>query len=400
MNEQKKPADLEGLRIDTPALRPGMRRSLPLVEILIVSCIVLAAWLLMGDRISAMISSPEQQSQPAEESQAATDQTRQASLPPASPGEIVAGGYIEIIPPGATVISSDVDARITAIHAVPGQRVSSGELLATLDSSQLELELENLIASRRVSESRLALAQAGSRSEEITAAQAIVRSAEAQRQLAMEEAQRAVDLFDKGVISQAEMRGFETARDTAIQDLSEAQARLSQLENGTRPEEIDVAQASLAEIDSRISELRWKIGQCRVHSPVDGVVLEQLADIGDWAGVAKDDPSSAALMSIYDPRLVQVWADINQRDSGLLSVGQTVTLTTDAQPQRSVTGTLSAIMPLASIQKNTVQIKITIDDPPADFRPGLGVRIAINSKGMPTDASGTENLSSGETQDE
>ena len=384
MSEVKPPADLGGLRIDAPAARPGLRRSLPLVELLILACLLLVAWLLLKDRLPGLLPAANG-AVSVPDTEPAADAAATASMPAARPGEIVAGGYIEIIPPGASIVSSDVDARITAILAVPGQHVSRGELLARLDSSQLELELGNLIASRNVSDSRLSLARAGSRSEEIEAAEAGVRSAEAQRQLAMEEAQRAVELYDKGVISQAEMRGFETARDTAVQDLSEAQARLSLLANGTRPEEIDVAEAALREIDSHISELRWKIGQCQVKSPVDGVVLEQLADIGDWAGVAKDDPASAAILSIYDPSLVQAWADINQRDSGLLSVGQSVTLTTDAQPQRSVPGRLSAIMPLASMQKNTVQVKIAIDNPPPDFRPGLGVRVAIDTSAEQSD---------------
>ena len=121
------------------------------------------------------------------------------------------------------------------------------------------------------------------------------------------------------------------------------------------------------------------MAHCALRSPVDGVVLEQLADIGDWVGVAKDDPSSAAILSLYDPLQVQAWADINQRDSGLLAVGQPATLTTDAQPDRKVRAVLSAIMPLASIQKNTVQVKLSITDVPADFRPGLGVRVAIDT---------------------
>ncbi len=394
MPEQKQPIDLGSLRIDSPASRPGLRRSLPLVELLILACLLLVAWLLLKDRLPALLPAPAVQGDAAAAEAAQTADTQLASLPPARPGEIVAGGYIEIIPPGATVVSSAVDARITAIHAVPGQLVNEGDLLATLDSTPLDLELASLRARREVASRELELARAGSRSEEIEVASAALHSAQAELTLAHEEAQRAIELFDKGVISQAEMRTFQTAEETARQRLNAAQSALSQLQAGTRSEEIRVTEAQLSQLDSQISELRWRVGQCGIHSPVAGVVLEQLAEIGDWAGIAKDDPSSAAILSIYDPTAVQAWADINQRDSGLLSVGQPVTLTTDARPDRPVHATLSAIMPLASIQKNTVQVKVLIDNVPADFRPGLGVRVAIDTSDERAD--GNDNNETGE----
>lgn len=394
MADPKPSSDLGNLRISSPGARPGLRRSLPLVELLIIACLLLVAWLLLRDRLSALLPAARDTGAAADESVADTS-VQLASMPAARPGQIVAGGYLEVIPPGALHVSSDVDARILAIHAVPGQRVTKGELLVTLDSSQLELELGKLRASRAVSQSELSLAQAGSRSEEKDVASARVISAESELQLATEEAQRAVELHAKGVISEAERRSFETARDMAAQRLSAARAQLSQLESGTRPEEINIAEAALRAFDSQISELQWQIARCRVTSPMDGVVLEQLCEAGEWTSIAKDDPSAAALMSIYDPSSLQAWADINQRDSGLLSIGQSVSLTTDSHPERVVTGRLSAIMPLASIQKNTVQIKVKIDSPPEDFLPGMGVRVSID-----TQAEGMADEAAGENGDE
>jgi multidrug resistance efflux pump len=356
-----------------------MRRSLPLVELLIVACLLLVAWLLLRDRLPSLLPAARDRDAAASEADVAEATAQLDSMPAARPGQIVAGGYLEVIPPGAMHVSSDVDARILAIHAVPGERVHAEQVLASLDSSPFRLELDSLASDRAVASRELELAQAGSRSEEIEVAAAAVNSAQAELKLAQEEAQRAIELFDKGVISQAEMRTFQTAEETSRQTLGAAQSTLSQLQAGTRSEEIGVAEARIGQLDSRIAEIRWKIAHCEVQSPMDGVVLEQLADVGEWTGVAKDDPAAAALMSIYDPSQLQAWADINQRDSGLLQIGQAVSLTTDSHPERAVPGRLSAIMPLASIQKNTVQIKIEIDNPPLDFLPGLGVRVSIDT---------------------
>jgi HlyD family secretion protein len=90
-----------------------------------------------------------------------------------------------------------------------------------------------------------------------------------------------------------------------------------------------------------------------------------------------DNPQSAAIASIFDPQQIQAWVDLNQRDSGTVFTGQDVELTTDADPQRPITGVVKQIMPQANLQKNTVQVKITIPDPPADFRPELSVKVVF-----------------------
>ena len=59
------------------------------------------------------------------------------------------------------------------------------------------------------------------------------------------------------------------------------------------------------------------------------------------------------------------------------SIGQRVEMTTDAHPQRPVYGTVSRVMPQANLQKNTVQVKIAIPDPPPDFRPELSVKVVF-----------------------
>jgi len=140
---------------------------------------------------------------------------------------------------------------------------------------------------------------------------------------------------------------------------------------------LGVARAELAGTEAELQRARWKVDQCIITAPVDGVILEVFAQPGEWVSLIGGRERPAALLTLFDPKKVQAWVDVNQRDSGRVSVGQTAALTTDAQPGRPIEGRVVRILPQANLQKNTVQVKIEIPDPPADLRPQTSVKVTF-----------------------
>jgi multidrug resistance efflux pump len=228
-----------------------------------------------------------------------------------------------------------------------------------------------------VARRRLELQQAGFRDEEIEQAAAALNSAQARQEQATADWERSQQLFERGVIARQELDAGQAAMRQAQAAVDNARARLELLQAGTRAEDLRIYEAELASAQAQLTQVQWDIAQCTLRAPRDGVVLDQLAQPGDWVAPATDDPQSAAVLSVFDPARIQAWVDVNQRDSSSVSVGQRVELTTDAQPERIIQGTVSRIMPQANLQKNTVQVKIAIADPPADFRPELSVKVVF-----------------------
>ncbi len=136
-------------------------------------------------------------------------------------------------------------------------------------------------------------------------------------------------------------------------------------------------------IKAEQQQLAWEISQCTLRAPCAGVVLEQYIQPGDWLAPGTDNSRSGAALSLFDPAQIQAWVDINQRDSASIGIGQRVELTTDAYAQRKVAGSVRSIMPAANLQKNTVQVKIAIVDPPPDFRPELSVKVTFLPQDQP-----------------
>jgi len=304
---------------------------------------------------------------------APADQPVPRSAGPA--GSISAAGYLEVIPPGPAVVSTLIAGRVLEIAVIAGQSVQKGQVLARLDPGPLSQEAAVLNSRVELARSRLARQRAGFRSEEIERAEAALQGRQARLAQATADWERAEQLFGSGVIARQELDARQAAREQAGADAAAAEAELRLLRAGTRSEDLAIAEAELAAAQAELGRVQWELAQCTVRASDDGVVLEQYSQPGDWVTPGTDNPRSGALMSIFDPRQLQAWVDVNQRDSGSLFVGQQAELTTDALPDRPVAAYIERIMPQANLQKNTVQVKLAIPEPPADFRPELSVKV-------------------------
>ncbi len=364
---------LDDLRIDAPVPKPSRSRKLPWLPFVVVLFIAALVAYLQRDKLADISIIPATTSSASEAVETITAKLSRGQ----TAGSISAAGYLEAVPPGPTVVSAMVSGRVSEIFATPGQAVAEGELIATLDTALLDQEAKVLASQAQLSSRRLDLLKAGFRSEEIDQAQSEVRRAESVVDLAVKNYDNNLNLFNKGVVPRFELDTMQSDLQQAQARLEASQARLTLLEAGTRSEEIQIAEASVSASYSLLSQLRWEIEQCQIHAPESGVVIELFAHKGAWVTIGKDDPLSAALLSILDPTQVQAWVDVNQRDSAALFVGQSAELTTDSDPLRVVKGTVSRIMPQANLQKNTVQAKITIENIPGDFRPELSVKVAF-----------------------
>ncbi len=370
-------ADLNDLRIDLPAPRPERKRRMswgaPIFVVLSVAVLVL----LFGNPFKG--STDESAAGVNDDGGSATTFGQTAAQVGAgtqgTSGGFTAGGYLEAIPPGPLVVSALIGGRVASIDVIPGQTVRAGDPVATLDETRLRQEFQLQESQVSIARRKLELVIAGFRSEEIDAAQADRASHLAQLAQAEAEFERIDALHKEGVISVRELEEARSGYDQAVADLEAVEARLTLYQSGSRAEEIALARAELEAAKAALSYIQWELEQCLILAPVGGLVTKQFTQPGAWVEPGTDDRLSSALISILDPTRIQAWVDVNQRDSAGLHIGQLAWLTTDAYPARKVAGEVIQIMPVANLQKNTVQAKLAIGEPPADFRPDLSVKI-------------------------
>lgn len=217
----------------------------------------------------------------------------------------------------ATIISSRLLARITAIHVRAGDYVEQGQLL-------LELEQGDLQARAR---------QAGDR----------VRSVEARLTEARQNLKRAEDLHDRGLIAAAD-------RDAARADAAALQADLSSAEQA-------------------LGEAQAALGFSEIRSPIAGRVVDRFAEPGDTAS------PGGKLLSLYNPFSLWVEAHVREQLALQLAMGQELKVEIPALDQ-TYTARIEEIVPAADPGSRSFLVKAVL---PAEqtLLPGMYARLHV-----------------------
>jgi len=126
--------------------------------------------------------------------------------------------------------------------------------------------------------------------------------------------------------------------------------------------------------------LDWTV----IRSPIDGVVLEKLADPGELVtpqNFGGTRGPSSALLSLADPNDLQVEVDISEADLPKVSLNQRCRVSPEAWPEKVYVGRVSEIAPEANRQKGTLQIKVQIEKPDQFLTPELSAKVEFLEAG-------------------
>jgi RND family efflux transporter MFP subunit len=368
-------ANLEDLRIDSPIPKPRRRAKSPMPVLLIVLIAAAAAYWLLGDRIEQV----KAKLAPARQVEIYKIPSHAAG--PA--GSFTAGGYIEIIPPGPTVVASMIDGKIVSLSAKPGDRVSPGQVIARLDGSLLAQDVAVQRSRVDVAQANVARMEAGFRTEDIARAEAELGQAQSRQAKSEADLARFKQLYDEGIVSASEYDRYVADAQQARGDVQARQSALDLLRAGQRKEDIAIAQRELNAARAELSRAQTLMGKTVIKCPASGVVLDMAALPGSWVSIG-DRERAGEICRIFDPSRLQAWVDVNQRDIANVYVGQKVSLTTDVRPDDAIGGHVTQLMPNANIQKNTVQVKVGFDKPHDFLRPEMSAQVTF----IPREADG------------
>lgn len=309
---------------------------------------------------------------------------------PVSTSTLMLSGNIEA---HESLISFKVSGRIIELPVEEGQWVTSGALLARLDDADYRQKVDIDAANLQVRESSLALTIAGSREQDIKAAQAAMADAQADLQQKKLDDERAQRLFAKDAISAQDRDRSATALKRATAVYESAQERYSVLQEGSRKEDIRIAQANVAAARQNLGLSRINLDYTRLLAPNAGVISVRQAELGEV--VSPGTP----IVTLSDLDHVWLRAYVAETDLGKIRWGQDATITTDTYPGKKYHGRISFISSTAEFTPKTVQtykervtlvyrIKIDVDNPNHELKPGMPADASIDlSSAAPANAS-------------
>jgi len=254
---------------------------------------------------------------------------------------LTASGYV--VPQRKSALASKVTGRLVWLGVEEGSRVKKGEVVARLESQ--DVEAGKTLAAANLETVRFNLENA--RAELADAALNLNRSKE---------------LVDKNFIARGEY-------DTSMARHKKAVAAVNAAES--------VIRANEAVLESAGIQLEYTL----IRAPFDAVVLTKNADIGDIVTpFSASVESKAAVVTIADMDSLQVQADVSESSLGQVKIGQPCEIQLDALPDKRLRGAVHMIVPTGDRSKAAVMVKIRFVDWDHRILPELSAKISFLSK--------------------
>jgi len=302
----------------------------------------------------------------------------------------------QITPIYQTTLSTAEAGTVAAVNVTEGDFVHRGQLLASLDTAQLQATLEANEAAVRADEAQLvhssvaAPIQAQQYSSAVAAARQNLQSAvnsvrSARAALAHDELTEQADreLLGQQYVSR---QTYEQARATAVasretlrSDLQAVTAQQAELRTALsntqqrREDQATIAQdsAGLDEARANVKLLQAQIAQSSIVAPFDGQVTQRLLDSGAYAG------ASSGIFTIAQVSRVYVVADVPDIDLPAVSRGKAVTFTTPSLPGRTFHGRIFDINTTPT--SGTLSYRVRLLQPNADLalRGGMFANVTV-----------------------
>ena len=279
----------------------------------------------------------------------------QVNTAPVTQGEIIdtvaATGTLQAV---TTVqVGSQVSGNISFLGADFNSIVKKGQVVARLDPSLFDAQLQQ--ARANLNQSRASLVKAQSDLE-----RSQVMLVDAQQKHA-----RAKELAARSLLPQSDLDAAKIAVDSAQATLQSAQATVSQ------------SQAAVSQSEASVYQNQVNRDHTVIEAPIDGIVIQRSVDVGQTVAASMQAPTLFVIAA--DLTKMQVNANIDEADVGRIRPGQHVTFRVDAYPTETFDGVVSQIrlQPVVVSNVTTYGTVIDVPNPQLKLKPGMTANVKV-----------------------
>ena len=243
------------------------------------------------------------------------------------------------------------------------QTLHQKEAISDQDLDNAKAQLNSAKAQYESTVEQLSLVQEGARQEDISAAEAQFNQAQASLALA----RVTIDTED-----------WKTQITMAESQVRQAEANLLSAQELVKirawEHDIAAAQAQFDQANEQVNLAKKRLADATITSPVNGIVVNRDADLGDYA-VTASGPGGSPILTIVKMDVVKAVFTVSEVDLSNVVVGTAVSISTG---DLHLTGTIDFISPIANTQDRTVKIKAEIPNPTYRLKPGMFVEVTID----------------------
>ncbi len=225
-------------------------------------------------------------------------------------------------------VGSQVSGIIAKLYADFNSKVTKGQLLAELDPTNFEAQMD----------------------------------------------QRRADL-EKAKVEQRNMKvAYERSKNLLANEL------IARSEYDTAEANLLSAAAAVKQAEAAVRQAQTNLTNTKIYSPINGVVVDRQVDIGQTVAASFQAPTLFTLAQ--DLTQMRVSTNIDEADIGKVRTGIEANFTVDAFPERTYLGSISQIRLSPQTVQNVVTYPVLIDvqNPKLELKPGMTANVTIPYK--------------------
>ncbi|MBI1832546.1 MAG: efflux RND transporter periplasmic adaptor subunit [Planctomycetes bacterium] len=302
-----------------------------------------------------------------------------------------AAGWIEPRPT-PILVTALTEGVVEQLLVVEGQKIKTGDLVAQLIQDDAKLAVQAAEADLELRQAEVERAKA-----QLVIGQTLLpfqlKAARSRLELAQETFDARKQTTQTGASPPLSLSLAKSELDLAASAVGELEIREGSLKvRGLAPfaeAEADVkaalARSKQAEVAAAAARLR--LARTVIKAPVDGQVITLTARQGQrlMGQAALGMPEASTVITMFDPGMIQVRADVQLEDVPKVQKGQRVKIDTPIAGE-PLDGEVLQITSQADIQKNRLQVKVAVKSPPPTLRPDMLVQATFLAPAAPKGA--------------
>jgi HlyD family secretion protein len=265
------------------------------------------------------------------------------------------------------LVGSQVSGMIKALYADFNSRVKEGDVIAQIDPSIFQAQVEQGKANVLNAQAGLTNAQANLKNTQANLTRAEVSVIDTKKTL-----DRNLNLAERKVVAQAALDTAQANYDSAVAQVNAAKA---QIEVARAQVESAKAQVEQARAALKVSETNLRY--TTIRSPVNGTVISRNVDVGQTVAASLQAPTLFTIAK--DLTQMQVNTNVSEADIGRIAAGQEANFTVDAYPERTFRGKVSEVRnaPMTIQNVVTYDVVIQVDNRELMLKPGMTANVSV-----------------------
>jgi multidrug efflux pump subunit AcrA (membrane-fusion protein) len=286
------------------------------------------------------------------------------------PDVLSLNGIVNPLPNQSAKVAAMVPGVLIRVGPQVGDWVHRNQEVAQLQQSIQDAQVQQAQAAYQMANANWLKAKTGSRPQEIAQAQASVQVANATLQNAQKNRIRMQKLLQDNIAAGKDVDLAISQERAALAQVQAAKASLSLFLKGPRREDRIAAKAQSNQAAAMLAQARANLNFTRITSPIDGIIAERYANIGDQAG------PTTPIFLVVNPRVVLIQANMPVGYNAKVVVGQSVTILPPDQKQ-GVPGKVVSIGIKVDPVSSMVPVQISATNPKQILKIGMAVQASI-----------------------